>query len=246
MVLAHVISKIWIGSTGEPKDFEWKNSTGFTTVEILDEIQKMMTKSKCEPEQFKGKIIFMSMYNDIDWTKRGNKENCLAKALKNAEYASKIPARTLVGSRVWIREEWRGTHLTTPDGEWDKTAEGMMLNFADRGHPIFRATSALERGDLKSKGKGRKSVYFNGSDETIDLILRTIVSVIELSVYGAGADLCTGLARNSRGTGKPAANENLGSMVIPTEFPTANAISQTDADVQGNLLRIQPEIRRTS
>ena len=26
-------------------------------------------------------------------------------------------------------------------------------------------------------------------------------------------------------------------MVIPTEFPTANTISQTDADVQGNLLR---------
>ena len=37
----------------------------------------MMTKSKCEPEQFKGKIIFMPMYNDIDWTKRGNKENVL-------------------------------------------------------------------------------------------------------------------------------------------------------------------------
>ena len=40
---------------------------GFTTSGILDEIQKMMTKSKCEPEQFKGRIIFMSMYNDIDW-----------------------------------------------------------------------------------------------------------------------------------------------------------------------------------
>ena len=38
-------------------------------------------------------------------------------------------------------------------------------------------------------------------------------------------------------TGKPAENENLGSMVIPTELPAANTLSQTDADVQGNLLR---------
>ena len=29
----------------------------------------------------------------------------------------------------------------------------MMLNFAESGHPVFRATSAVERGELKSKGK---------------------------------------------------------------------------------------------
>ena len=36
---------------------------------------------------------------------------------------------------------------------------------------------------------------------------------------------------------KPATNENLESMVLPTGFRTANPISQTDAEVQGNLLR---------
>ena len=35
---------------------------------------------------------------------------------------------------------------------------------------------------------------------------------------------------------KLVANENLESMVVLTEFPTANPTSQTDADVQGNLL----------
>ena len=49
--------------------------------------------------------------------------------------------------------------------------------------------------------------------------------------------ICGELARDSRGTEKPAANENLESMVLPTEFPTANPISHTDAKVQGNLLR---------
>ena len=51
------------------------------------------------------------------------------------------------------------------------------------------------------------------------------------------ADLCGESARDSRGMVKPAANDTLESMIIPTEFPTANPISQTDADVQGNLLR---------
>ena len=66
----------------------------------------------------------------------------------------------------------------------------MMLNFAESGQPIFRATSALERGELRSKGKGKKSIHFNGSEENIELILRTIISVNHLSVYGAVADLC--------------------------------------------------------
>ena len=65
---------------GEHMEFEWTNFPGFTTLGILDEIQKMMTESKCEPEQFKGRIIFMSMYNDTDWTKRGNRESCIANA----------------------------------------------------------------------------------------------------------------------------------------------------------------------
>ena len=90
---------------------------------------------------------------------------------------------------------------------------------------------------MKSKGKGVKFIHLNGSDDTIELILRTVISVNQLRVYGAVADLCRELARNSRGTGKPAANENLGSMVLPTAFPSANPISQTDAEVQGNLLR---------
>ena len=56
---------------GEPTEFEWKNFPGFTTLQILAEIQTMMTEIKCEPEQFHGRIIFMSMFYGIVW---GEKE----------------------------------------------------------------------------------------------------------------------------------------------------------------------------
>ena len=38
-----------------------------------------------------------------------------------------------------------------PDGSWDKIAEQMMLNFSASGHPISRASSDFERGELKAK-----------------------------------------------------------------------------------------------
>ena len=53
-------------------EFEWTNFSGFTTLGILDETQNMMTELKCELEHFQGRIIFMSMFNDIDRVKRGN------------------------------------------------------------------------------------------------------------------------------------------------------------------------------
>ena len=55
-------------------EFEWKIFPVFTTLGILEEIEKFMTELQCEPEPFKDRIIFMSMYNDIVWG--GNTEEC--------------------------------------------------------------------------------------------------------------------------------------------------------------------------
>ena len=46
---------------GEQIEFECESFPGFTTLQILDEIQKMLTELECEPEHFQGRIIFMSM-----------------------------------------------------------------------------------------------------------------------------------------------------------------------------------------
>ena len=39
-------------------EFEWKIFLGFTTVGILDEIQQLLGKLQCEPENITGRIIF--------------------------------------------------------------------------------------------------------------------------------------------------------------------------------------------
>ena len=212
----------------EPMELEWTNFSRFTALGILAEIQKMMAESMCEPEQFKGRIIFMSLCNDIFWRERGNRDNCIANSFKIEEYARKFPQGRWSSLELGCEKKRYGTHTHKLDGEWDRTAESMMLNFAESGHPAFRATSALERGELRSKGKGKKSVHFNGSEETVELILRTVTSANQLSIYGTVADLCRELAKDSPNTRKHAEHEDWESMVVPSEFPNANDISQTE------------------
>ena len=78
----------------------------------------------------------------------------------------------------------------SPQGAWDNIAEQMLLEFGESGHTTFRATTPLSRGQLKSKGKGKVSIHFSADPYTIDTIYRIILSVNQLSVYGAVAAVC--------------------------------------------------------
>ena len=86
--------------------------------------------------------------------------------------------------------KWYSTYNERPRGEWDRVAELMMIKFGGSGHPVFRATSPLSRGTFKSKGSGKLSIYFCADGETIETVFRTIVSVHQLSIFGAVSDLC--------------------------------------------------------
>ena len=55
-----------------------------------------------------------------------------------------------------------------------------MVTLAESGHPIFRATSPLSRGQLKSKGGGKLSIHYCADLETIKTVFRTITSVNQL------------------------------------------------------------------
>ena len=64
----------------------------------------------------------------------------------------KISSWTLVIPRTWIRSKvvfylQRETRCKVP--------ELMIIKFRECGHPVFRATSPLSRGTLKSKGDGK-------------------------------------------------------------------------------------------
>ena len=97
-------------------EFEWKNFQGFITLQILAEMQKVMTAIQCDPEQFPGRIIFKPMYNDIVWRVNGNEDVCIANSQNAAEYARKFAHRHW--SFLWPGSEkrWYGTHTYKPNG----------------------------------------------------------------------------------------------------------------------------------
>ena len=52
---------------GEPMEFEWNIFTRFTTLQLCNKVQEFLSKMSEEPEEFTGRIIFMSMFNDLSW-----------------------------------------------------------------------------------------------------------------------------------------------------------------------------------
>ena len=49
-------------------------------------------------------------------------------------------------------------------------AEKMMLESAESGHPTFRGTSPLSRGQLKSKGHVKLSIHYCDDQDTITTV----------------------------------------------------------------------------
>ena len=50
---------------GEPMEFEWNIFPGFTTLELCTKVQELLSRLSVTPEKFTGRIIFLSMFNDV-------------------------------------------------------------------------------------------------------------------------------------------------------------------------------------
>ena len=68
------------GINGEPTEFEWNIFPGFTTLQLCGKVADLLSSLGEAPETFTGRILFMSMFNDISCDRKGNKEECLANA----------------------------------------------------------------------------------------------------------------------------------------------------------------------
>ena len=165
---------------GESTEFEWNIFPGCTTLQLCDKINDLLSDLGQTPETFTGRILFMSMFNDISCDRKDNKDECLA----NAGVVKVLARRFGIGQWSFIgpgsEKKWYSSE-NSPQGAWDDIAEQMLLEFAESGHPTFRATTPLSRGILKSKGRGKLSVHFAADVDTIDTIYRIILSISSVS-----------------------------------------------------------------
>ena len=175
---------------GELIEFEWNIFPGSTTLQLCSKIQELLSRLSVKPHKFTGRIIFMSMSNDISCGSKDKQKECESSAQFVSLYAKIFSAGQWSFFGPGSEERWYSTHEYSPQGEWVRIAEQMMIEFRESGHPVFRATSPLSRGVLKSKGGGKLSIHFCADPGTIQTVLCTIISVNQLSFHGAVSDMC--------------------------------------------------------
>ena len=127
---------------GEPMEFEWNIFPGFTTLQLISKVQEFMTKMG-DPSQFKGRNIFMSMFNDIIWGSKDNERECKANATLVSFFAQRFPAGRWSFLGLGSEKKWYSTYIDRPQGEWDRVAELMMIKFGESGHPVFPSHESI-------------------------------------------------------------------------------------------------------
>ena len=165
---------------GQLMEFGWEIFPGFSTVGILNQIQQMMGELQCEPQAGSSSSQCLTTLYGIQKEMMNLHENN-SKTIR--KYAERFPRSHWSFPGPGSEKKWYATYDCNPDGSWNRTAENMLQNFAGSGQPIFRCTSALERGELRSKGGGKTSIHFNGSTQDVELLLQMAISVNQLSVF---------------------------------------------------------------
>ena len=179
-------------------EFEWNIFPGFTTLQLINKVHEFMTNMG-DPSQFKGRIIFMSMFNVIILGSEDNERECIANVTLVTLFAKRFPVGRWSFLGPGSEKKWYSTCIDRPQGEWDRVAESMMIRFGESGHPVFRHTSPLSRGTLKSKGGGKLSIHFCAEGET--KLFSAQVFLLISSVSTEQSQICvmnTGLAKQER------------------------------------------------
>ena len=101
---------------GKPMEFDWNIFPGFTTMHLVEEVQKFMNKMS-DPDQFQGRIIFMSMFNDTIWRIGDNEKECISNATLVSLFVKRFPAGRWSFLGPGSDTKWYSTYNEGPQGE---------------------------------------------------------------------------------------------------------------------------------
>ena len=112
-----------------------------------------------------------------------------------------------------------------------------MIKFGECGHPVFRATSPLSRGTPKSKGGGKLSIHFCADGDSIETVFHTIISVSQLSIYGAVSVLREEYKACHVRTVRPVLAGQSDPLFVPTSLLMTTPTPSIDDSSQEDLLQ---------
>ena len=247
---------------GEPIEFEWNIFPGFNTLQLNEEVKSLLFRSGETPENFTRRIFFMSMFNDISCGSRDNKKECESNANLVSLYAKRF------GKGHWSfigpgsEKKWYSISEDSPQGIWDKIAEGCCLNLpkadvqisVQRPHCPEVNSKAKDMENcrytmhsdprvhyleecLKAKVGGKLSIHSCADPGTIEIVFRIILSVNQLSLYGAVAEICEEYESLHEKTERPVVGGQSSSSFVPSVIKTEVPLDCDDPANQDLLLQ---------
>ena len=232
---------------GEPMDLEWNIFPGFTTLQLCNKVQDFISKMSVEPEEFTGRIIFMSMVNDISWGSQDNEQECELNAKLVSIYARRFSPGRWSFLGPGSEKKWYSTYDSKPQGEWDIVAELMMITFSESGHLVFPCHESIVLRNAQKQRRWKLSIHFCADGGTIETVFRTIVSVNQLSIYGAVSDLCEENKACHVRTGRLVLAGQCYPLFVPTSSLMKTPTPSTDDPAQEDLCqKFQERVDRLS
>ena len=165
-------------------------------MEITQKIQKDLQNQHIEREDFEDRIIFMSMFKDIDWTKK--KFSRMSFEFRKRSRITQTGFRVDIGLSYVQEKKTHGVERTPAnlkEVEYFCWCHGGK--FQQKWRSDFPRCQSVESRILE-KG-GRCTINFNAESSNAELLFRTIHSANQLSIYEAASRWCEEFARRIPG-----------------------------------------------
>ena len=104
----------------------------------------------------------------------------------------------------------------------------------------------LSRGMLRSKGGGQLSIHFCADGDTIETVSRPIISVNQLSLYGAVAEMCEEYESFHDRMERPVVGGQSNPSFVPNVMKTNILLTDDPAQEEDLLQRHQERIEKLS
>ena len=162
-----------------------KHGTETTNARRSHEVKRLLLRSDETPENFTGRITFMSMFNDISCGSKDKEKECLANAKLLSLHAKRLWSFVGPGSE----KKWYCISEDSPQGVWDNMAERVLLDSAESDSPICRALQ-VHSPEVNSKAKDMENCRYTLWPTRKRLTFFSQFSANQLCLYGAIAEMC--------------------------------------------------------
>ena len=157
---------------GESMEFDWNFFPGFSTLQLVREVQELLSRLGVEQEHFTGRIFFISMFNDISW---GSKDNEKMRIKCSARFflCENIFTRTIIIPRTWIRKEMVFYSRIQPTRKMGQGCRTDDVNICREQTSNLTIQESIQR-SAQEQRLGNIVIHFCADRETIEIVFRTV------------------------------------------------------------------------